>query len=180
MKNLLAMFSIVIFAASVHFGSGTAKADSVMDCPTTQVKSLEGTFKGVLAAVTFGGESQPLQNITEVQTITSCTSFDFDIHYSNPLTGEETRQVKFSSLWDESKGVFIMSGPVIQGQLRVIREGQFLASFETSFAGSQAHCEEMMTVTNGSQQLMRSVQCAAGDSNGASLGVRNALVTRVL
>jgi hypothetical protein len=75
--------------------------------------------------------------------------------------------------------VFTLAGPVIQGQFRVIRNGQFVASFETSFAGNPAHCEEMMTLTNNNQQLMRSVECAAGGLDGASLGVRNALVSRV-
>lgn len=38
----------------------------------------------------------------------------------------------------------------------------------------------MITLTNSDQQLMRSVQCAAGGVGGASLGVRTALASRVL
>jgi hypothetical protein len=58
------------------------------------------------------------------------------------------------------------------------RTGQFLVNFETSFAGSPAHCDEMITLTNNDQQLTRSVQCDAGALGGTSLGVRNVLASR--
>jgi hypothetical protein len=187
MKSVLAILSIAVMAACGSARS-TASVNSVAkskdttigaECPTAPLRGFVGTFKGVLSPVSFQGESQPLQSLLETHTVTSCTSFDFDVHYSDPQTGVETREVKFTAQWDKTKGVFTLAGPVIQGQFRVIREGQFVASFETSFAGSPTHCEEMMTVTNNAQQLMRSVQCVAGGIDGASLGVRNALVSRV-
>jgi hypothetical protein len=148
-------------------------------CPTAPLRGLDGAFQGVLLAVDFQGQSQPPQNLLETQSITSCDAFDFDIRYSNPATGEETRRVTFSAAWDAANQNFVLTGPVIHGVLRVIRPGQFVASFATDFAGSPAYCEEMMTLTDGDRQLTRSVQCAAGDLDGTSLGVRTALASRV-
>ena len=187
MKNSLILFSILALTACgtgrtpvLADNSAQLAAISVgPDCPTHPVKGFEGTFKGVLSAVTFQGENQPQQNLVETHTVTGCNSFDFDVHYFNPQTGDETREVKFTAQWDKAKRVFSISGPIIQGQFRVIRSGQFLASFDTNFAGKPAHCEEMMTTLNNGQQVMRSVQCAARGVNGASLGVRNALVSRI-
>ena len=59
------------------------------DCPTDLLRGFGGTFKGVLSAVSFKGERQPLQNMVETHTMTNCTSFDADIHYSNPETSQE-------------------------------------------------------------------------------------------
>jgi len=182
MKIILSIFSIVVLSAC-----GTTKPTSLVDaasnsgdtCPTAPLKGFEGNFNGVLAAINFQGESQPLQNLLETHTVTSCSSFEADIHYSNPQTGKETREVRFSAQWDKTNGVFVIAGPVIQGVFRVIREGQFVVSFETNFAGSPAHCDEMITVIDKAQQLTRSVQCVAGGLGGASLGVRNALASRI-
>jgi len=69
--------------------------------------------------------------LTETQAITGCTTFTFDIHYANPATGEETRRVEFLAEWDKTNENFVISGPVIQGVMRVLRQGQFVTSFET-------------------------------------------------
>ena len=153
--------------------------ESATNCPTGRLKGFEGTFKGVLSAVNFHGERQPLENMIETQTVTNCTAFDADIHYSNPQTGKETREVKFSGQWDEAKEGFVITGPVIQGFLRVIRQGQFMTDFDTKFGGNPAHCNEVITVTSNAQQVVRSVQCFAGGLGGPSLGVRTILASRV-
>lgn len=170
MKTILAALSVVVMAASA-----TAKAE----CPTDALKGFDGTFKGVLAPLSFQGEPQAIQNVVETHTVTDCHAFDFDVHYYDPTTGLETREVKFSAAWDNGKGMFNLAGEVIHGSMRVLRDGQFVVSFETTFAGSPAHCEEMINVTNDDTQVTRSVQCAAGGIGGASLGVRNALVSRI-
>jgi hypothetical protein len=145
----------------------------------TLLKGFEGSFKGVLAAVNFQGESQPLESMTETHTVTSCTSFDADIRYANPRTGKETREVKFSGKWDKAQEGFVLTGPILQGLLRVIRPGQFVVDFATQFAGAPTHCHEMITVTNNAQQVIRSVQCFTGGLDGSSLGVRTALASRI-
>lgn len=170
MKNILAILSVVVMAASA-----TAQAA----CPTDALQGFNGTFKGVLAPLSFQGEPLAIQNVVETHAVTGCNSFDFDVHYSNPETGLELREVKFSAVWDDGQGVFNLAGEVIHGSMRVLRNGHFVVSFETAFAGIPAHCEEMITVTNDNTQVMRSVQCAAGGIGGTSLGVRNALVSRI-
>lgn len=77
-------------------------------------------------------ESQPQQNLTETQTVTSCSSFDFEVQYFNPQTGAATREVKFSADWDEANAAFVVPGPLIHGYFRVLRAGQFVVSFETT------------------------------------------------
>src|SRR4051794_22780479 len=100
MKLILAVLSLVVIAASAT--AATAKAA----CPTDAMREFDGTFKGVLAPLDLQGQAQPLQNVTEIHTVTGCTSLDFDVHYFNPETGLETREVKFSADWDESKVAF--------------------------------------------------------------------------
>jgi hypothetical protein len=187
MKTALTILSLAALAScgpAVANGAAASAAKSDAshahpDCPTAPLRGLAGTFRGVLLAVDFQGAAQPQQNLTETQAITSCEGFEFDIRYSDPTSGAETRQVAFSAAWDGTSQAFVLTGPVIHGVLRAIRPGQFVASFETAFAGNPAHCEEMMTLTDGDRQLTRSVQCAAGGLDGASLGVRTALASRV-
>jgi len=169
-------FSRLFTAALLILTSTYAQAD----CPTVHLKGLIGQFRGVLSAVNFQGDRQPLEGMSETVTVVSCASFDFDVHYSNFQTGEETREVKFSGQWDETEKGFMLTGPILKGILRVIREGQFVVDFDTQFAGNPAHCDEMITVTNHAQQVIRSVHCFAGGIDGNSLGVRTALGSRVL
>ena len=187
MKTTFAILSLVIVSAcgtaksngSDRSDSKPSSTDEERDCPTAPLRGLSGNFQGILQAVNFQGESQPQQNLMETQAITSCTSFTFDIHYSNPATGEETRRVEFSAEWDKTNANFAINGAVIKGVMRVLRQGQFVTSFETAFAGKPAHCEEMITLTNGDRQMTRSVQCSDGGLDGLSLGVRTALASRV-
>ena len=148
-------------------------------CPTKPLKDFSGSFKGVLSPIKFEGDNLDHQNLFESHTITSCTSFEFDVHYSDPSTGEETREVKFTATWHKSKKIFTIKGHVIQGEFRILKNNQYIASFETHFGSTSAHCEEMMTMTNNANQIVRSVQCSDLSNNGKSLGVRNALVSRV-
>src|SRR4051794_2755946 len=69
------------------------------------------------SSANFQGERQPLEGMSETVTVTSCTSFDFDIHYFNLQSGQETREVKFSGQWDETQEGFVLTGPILQGLL---------------------------------------------------------------
>ena len=183
--KIIGLFCFVLGASwlSEAVLTGSAIAEYDHDCknvlPTANLMGFDGSFQGVLSAVNFQGERQPLETMLETHRVTSCTAFEADIRYANPETGEETRAVKFSGQWDEAKRGFVLTGPLLQGLLRVVRPGQFVVNFETKFAGNPAHCDEMITITNGAQQVIRSVQCFAGGIDGPSLGVRTALGSRV-
>jgi hypothetical protein len=148
-------------------GAAPALAKS---CPTDLMRPLDTTFSGALTVLDAGGQVTQAESVADTHDIVDCHGFSAHLVYRS-ANGAVTREQRFSGTWDESRGMFAISGANIDGTVQPLGVGKYYVRFQTRFADTPVACDELITVSASGAEMQRTVHCAAVES-GVSVGVR--------
>jgi hypothetical protein len=155
---------------------------TAQNCPTDSLKPLVGNYLGVASIVTFDSGKFALQrpkrfapksihneSTFRLDDSDSCHKFHVKIDYLNPkwvetLTGRRVvREVQFDGQALDKEGQFTLAtAGVLQGNLRVIDEKTFMATFDAPNPLNPQQitsCKEFISLTLDGKHIIRTIQC---------------------